>query len=206
MLPMTRHKHTHTGLVTSSLSQLLLTAMLRALAMLMSNVASTLQMIIRRCPAIGTRAMPADLPGETSDTNQEANPVAASDHSSNSHGDLPFRKRAALSGPHSSHCGLADQWLPALRFVAAGMTSEDTFSRRATATGSLLRLSRESGLAQHRDHQLIVPLVPMNVGTQGSPRPLSGPEAAFPRLAHYHSWIPAFAGMSGDESAPILAP
>jgi hypothetical protein len=59
LLPVTRHKHTHTGLVTPSLSQLLLTAMLRALAMLMSNVASTLQMPRRRRPVNATRERPA---------------------------------------------------------------------------------------------------------------------------------------------------
>ena len=80
---MTRHKHTHTGLVTPSLPQRLLTAMLRLFAMLMSNVASTLEMITRRPPVNATRKMPADLPRETSDTHQETEPVAASDQSSN---------------------------------------------------------------------------------------------------------------------------
>jgi hypothetical protein len=79
LLPMTRHKHTHTGLVTPSLPQLLLTAMLRLFAMLASNVASTLQMIARRCLVIGTRAMPAGLPGETSDTQQQETQPAAPD-------------------------------------------------------------------------------------------------------------------------------
>ena len=44
MRPMTRHKHAHTGLVTPQLPQLLLTAVLRMLAMLVLNVASTFQM------------------------------------------------------------------------------------------------------------------------------------------------------------------
>ena len=72
---MTRHKHTHTGLVTPQLPQLLLTAVLHLFAMLASSVRSTLQMIIRRPPVIGTQAMPADLPRETSDTNQEPKAV-----------------------------------------------------------------------------------------------------------------------------------
>ena len=158
-------------------------------------------------PAPGIRSDPARQEAPAGDIHPRPGPPFERTMSEGGPMKKVLAKRGAIRRPHhSSHCGLAAQWLPALRFVAAGMTSEDTFSRRATATGSLLRLSRESGLAQHRDHQLIVPLVPMNVGTQGSPRPLSGPEAAFPRLAHYHSWIPAFAGMSGDESAPILAP
>ena len=77
MAPMTRHKHTHTELVTPSLPQLLLTAMLRVLAMLVSNVASTLQMPRRRRPVNATREMPADLPGETSDTQQQETESAA---------------------------------------------------------------------------------------------------------------------------------
>ena len=71
MLPMTRHKHAHTGLVTPQLPQLLLTAVLRVIAMLVSSVRSTLQMITRRPPANATQAMPADLPRETSDTIKE---------------------------------------------------------------------------------------------------------------------------------------
>jgi hypothetical protein len=77
MLGMTRHKHTHTGLVTPSLPQLLLTAMLHLFAMLVSSVASTLQMTRRRPPVIGTQAMPADLPRETSDTSQQETQPAA---------------------------------------------------------------------------------------------------------------------------------
>jgi len=71
MRPMTRHKHAHTGLVTPQLPQLLLTAVLRAFAMLVSNVAATLQMIRRRGPVIGTQAMPSALPRETHDTSKE---------------------------------------------------------------------------------------------------------------------------------------
>ena len=51
MLPMTRHKHAHTGLVTPQLPQLLLIAVLRLLAMLVSSVSSTLQMTRRRLAA-----------------------------------------------------------------------------------------------------------------------------------------------------------
>ena len=44
MRPMTRRKHTHTGLVTPQLPQLWLTAVLRMVAMLVLNVVSTFQM------------------------------------------------------------------------------------------------------------------------------------------------------------------
>lgn len=54
--------------------------MLRVLVELVRNVVSTLQMLRRRPPVIGTQAMPVDLPGAKSDTNQETNPVAARDN------------------------------------------------------------------------------------------------------------------------------
>ena len=77
---MTRHKHAHTGLVTPQLPQLLLTAVLRAFAMLVLNVASTLQMICRRGPVIGTQAMPSALPQAKTDIqSKETQTVAASD-------------------------------------------------------------------------------------------------------------------------------
>ena len=80
MLPMTRHKHAHTGLVTPQLPQLLLTAVLRVIAMLVSSVASTLQMTRRRLAAeCHSDVTPAGLPRETSDTNQE---TTAAQHSS----------------------------------------------------------------------------------------------------------------------------
>src|SRR5690606_393108 len=77
LLPMTRHKHTHTGLVTPQLPQLWLTAVLRMLAMLVLHVASTLQMICRRDPVIGTQAMPSDVPKAKTATQHKETPPAA---------------------------------------------------------------------------------------------------------------------------------
>ena len=74
---MTRHKHAQTGLVTPQLPQLWLTAVLRMLAMLVLHVASTLQMICRRDPVIGTQAMPTDLPEAKTDTQSKETPPAA---------------------------------------------------------------------------------------------------------------------------------
>jgi len=68
---MTRHKHAQTGLVTPQLPQHWLTAVLRAFAMLVLNVASTLQMIRRRAAVIGTQPTPTDLPQAKTDTHQE---------------------------------------------------------------------------------------------------------------------------------------
>ena len=79
---MTLHKHAHTGLVTPQLPQPLLTAVLRVIAMLVSSVRSTLQMITRRPPVNATQAMPADLPRATSDTSQQAAHPPAAQHRS----------------------------------------------------------------------------------------------------------------------------
>ncbi|RYY98011.1 MAG: hypothetical protein EON61_19680 [Alphaproteobacteria bacterium] len=77
---MTRHKHAHTGLVTPQLPQHWLTAALRVFAMLVLNVASTLQMICRRRPVIGTQAMPSALPKAKTDTlSKEATPAVQPD-------------------------------------------------------------------------------------------------------------------------------
>jgi len=73
---MTRHKHAHTGLVTPQLPQHWLTAALRAFAMLVLHVASTLQMICRRTSVNATRAAPPDLPTAKSDT-QHQEPILA---------------------------------------------------------------------------------------------------------------------------------
>jgi hypothetical protein len=74
---MTRHKNAQTGLGTPQLPQLLLTAVLRAFAMLVLNVASTLQMIRRREPVIGTQPTPTDLPRASTDTQSQETPPAA---------------------------------------------------------------------------------------------------------------------------------
>ncbi|MDP3491468.1 MAG: hypothetical protein Q8R82_00015 [Hyphomonadaceae bacterium] len=68
---MTRHKYAQTGLVIPPLPQLLLTAVLRVFAMLVSNVVSTFQMSFRRLSVIGTRMMPNALPRMTNDTLKE---------------------------------------------------------------------------------------------------------------------------------------
>jgi hypothetical protein len=69
--PMTRHKTAQTGLGTPQPRQLLLTAVLRMLAMLVLNVASTLQMIRRRTSVNATRPAPTVLPQAKTDTHQE---------------------------------------------------------------------------------------------------------------------------------------
>ena len=56
--------------------------MLRVLAMLVLNVAATLQMIRRRGPVIGTQTMPSALPRETHDTLKEQHAVQQDSHTS----------------------------------------------------------------------------------------------------------------------------
>jgi hypothetical protein len=79
MLRMTPAQTRAHGLMTPSLPQLWLTAMLRALVELVQSVVSNFQMPRRRPHVIGTQAMPADLPGAKSGSDQGNNPVAASD-------------------------------------------------------------------------------------------------------------------------------
>jgi len=59
------------GLVIPPLPQLWLTAVLRLAAELVLHVASILRMCFRRDPVIGTQAMPAILPEEKTDTQQQ---------------------------------------------------------------------------------------------------------------------------------------
>ena len=91
---MTRHKHAHTGLVTPQLPQHWLTAALRMLAMLVHNVASTLQMICRRRPVIGTQAMLSALPKAKTDT-QPKETLSAAEYSSPPHSAHPEQRSFA---------------------------------------------------------------------------------------------------------------
>ncbi len=151
-------------------------------AILMSEIASTLQIITRRPPIIGTWEMPAGLPGETSDTQQQETETAVP----SSQPTQALMVSSTRSVRPSNH--------------------EGVLTARAMPTKSFLAPCREFRLAQHRDHQLTVPLVSTNVGTQESPRSLSGLEATIPRKAHHRSWIPIFIGMSGAKPAPNPAP
>ncbi len=77
---MTRHKHAHIGLGTPSPLDHWINAMLRMFAMLVLNVASTLQMIRRREAVNATQPTPTDLPRAATDTqSKETQTVAASD-------------------------------------------------------------------------------------------------------------------------------
>jgi hypothetical protein len=90
---MTRHKHAHTGLVTASPLDHWIDATLRMLAMLVLHVASTLQMICRRRPVIGTQAMPSALPKAKNDTQPKELNLAVQPDSP--HSDHPEQARCA---------------------------------------------------------------------------------------------------------------
>ncbi len=206
MLCMTRHKHAQTGLVTPSLPQLWLTAMLRVLAMLVSSVCSTLQMTRRPDRVNATRATPADLPRAKTDIQQQETHEAAQHRSplalilrdseaivSKDEGvlitvsftrRLSSAKRAAQkSCVAGTHCNstTAYEWFPALRFFAAGMTSIAAIENAQPA----------------RSHQPAPPSL-------RSSRRKSGPRASRAVSAtglRQQPWIPACAGTSGTRPA-----
>jgi hypothetical protein len=106
---MTRHKTAQTGLGTPQPRQLWLTAVLRAFAMLVLNVASTLQMIRRRDAVIGTQPTPAVLPRASTDTQSQETPPAAQHRSpialmvSSTQSVRPSNHEGVLTTPSVSH-------------------------------------------------------------------------------------------------------
>jgi len=170
------------GFGTPSLPQLWLTAALRVLAELMSGVASTLRM----------RWLHLSRDWHTHET--DAAPPA---------GTNDIIQKEALAAPHSS-TQLA-LMVSSTRSVRPS-NHEGVLTSRAIPTKSFSGLSRESRLARHRDYQLNVPLFPAKAGTQGGTRGLLRIEASIPFKTHNRSWIPAFAGMSGDGSVRKSAP
>ena len=180
---MTRHKHAQTGLVIPQLPQQWLTAVLRAFAMLVLNVASTLQMIRRHDRVNATRAMPTVLPRVTSDTIKETQSVAASD-TPIMHPTPACHPGSAKRYPGPIHpVGRTSQWFSALRFAAAGMT-----------------IIAQIGAAQPARPHNPAPL------SLRSSRRKSGPRAS--RVLRIESgllmqsWIPACAGTSGFLNPP----
>ena len=184
---MTRHKHAQTGLVTPQLPQLLLTAVLRAFAMLVHYVASTLQMIRRREAVNATPPAPTALPRVTTDTIKEPQSVAAS--------DTPIMHPTPACHPGSAKrypgpirpVGRTSQWLPALRYATAGMTIIGAIETVQPA----------------RSHNPAPPSLRVR-RFASNPRRKSGPRAS--RVICVtglptQPWIPACAGMTGDSLA-----
>jgi len=165
--PMTRHKHAHTGLVTPQLPQLLLTAALRVLAMLVLHVASTLQMICRRRPVIGTQAMPSDLPKAKTDIqHKETTPAAKQDSPiafilSSTQSVRPSKDEGVLTSASAASChpgnakrypgpthhvGQPAQWFSALRFASAGMTTVGAFRQQTGSVNSVHAFPAKAGI------------------------------------------------------------
>ena len=176
---MTRHKHAQTGLVTPSPLDRWIEATLRAFAMLVHYVASTLQMIRRREVVNATQPTPTVLPRMTNDTIKETQPVAASD-TPIMHPTPACHPGSAQRYPGPIHpVGRTSQWLPALRYATAGMTIIAPFeaaqpARSINPAPPLLRSSRrKSGPRASR-------VMCVQIGLLTQP------------------WIPACAGTSGE--------
>ena len=174
--PMTPAR-THANEVGSpSLPQLWLDALLRLFVELVQNVVATLRLTpLRPLRDWHTETAEMSHPAETTDPTKEP-------HAAQHRSPIALMLSSTQSVRPSKH--------------------ERVLTTRATPTESFSALCREPRLAQHRDCQLTVPLFPAKAGTQGSPRSLSGPEASIPCKTHHRSWIPAFAGMSGDARRP----
>ena len=163
---MTRHKHTHTGLVTPQLPQLWLTAVLRLFAMLVQNVCSTLQMIRRPDRVNATRVPPSVLPRETSDTDQE--PDAARPSS-----PIALMLRSAAKLRVSKH--------------------EGVLTMRATPTTSFSGSSRESRFSQIREYrdQCPAPPTPHPVSFRAKARERRRPGTQGGTHQCRRPWVPA---------------
>ena len=177
-MPMTRHKHAQTGLVTPQLPQQWLTAVLRAFAMLVLNVVSTFQMNRRHARVNATRAMPTVLPRAKTDTQQqEPQSVAASD-TPIVHHTPACHPGSAQRYPGPIHpVRHTSQWFPALRYATAGMTIIVPFESAQPA----------------RSHNPAPPSL-------RSSRRTSGPRASRVICVtglRKQPWIPACAGKSG---------
>ena len=170
---MTRHKHAHTGLETPPLPQHWLTAALRMLAMLVLNVASTLQMICRRRAVIGTQATPTDLPQAKTDTQHQEPNLAVQP-------DSPPKALILRDRMHDVR------------------TAE--LPRAIVSKDERVLPSASHKLAQHREP-------PTNASPSlRSSRRKSGSRAPRVMLAtglRTQPWIPAFAGMSGENLTAI---
>src|ERR1041384_4232697 len=91
LLPMTRHKAPHTGLVSPSPLDLLINALLRSFAMLMSHAASIFRpmRLIRQSAECHSETTPEALPRRASGKLKETNHAAASSHASSSSSATP---------------------------------------------------------------------------------------------------------------------
>ncbi len=178
---MTRHKHAQTGLGTPQLPQQWLIAVLRAFAMLVLNVASTLQMKqLHPKRDWHTPDGEAALSRMTSDTQQqEPQSVAASD-TPIMHPTPACHPGSAKRYPGPIHpVGRTSQWFPALRFAAAGMTT----------------ITPSEGMQHARSDN---PVPPSLRSSRRTPGPRASRVLRIESGLHQQPWLPACAGMSGE--------
>jgi hypothetical protein len=192
---MTRHRHAQTGLVTPQLPQLLLTVVLRVFAMLVSSVASTLRMRLRRPAVNATRQMPQSLPRMKIDKFKEQHAAQHRSSLNSAHGEQrssaarPSNHERVLAAPSPS-VSLAPQaiHLPLLRM------GRQTLLRGIASTafgggGGSPRLRGETEGASQRRHSLRV---------RRKPAPRASRAICVQTGLRQQPWIPACAGTSGD--------
>ena len=211
---MTRHKHAQTGLVTPPLPQLLLTAALRMLAMLVHNVASTLQMTRRRTRVNATRATPTDLPQAKIDT-QPKEPNSAAQHHSPPSSAHPEQRSFAARPSKDERVLTTPSVSLASRTIHLPQCSALMEANRApmpATKGNCLHHSKSGrGGSPHLrgETEGAVPYTP-NPGSGPSVRvpreggdPDSSPESTrnAHKIASRRLWIPAFAGDAAVEPA-----
>ena len=179
---MTRHKHAHIGLGTPSPLDHWINAMLRMFAMLVLNVASTLQMIRRREAVNATQPTPTDLPQAKTDTqSKETQTVAPSD---------PAQPRA-----HTTTCHPGN----AKRYPGPIVRARHTIngSRRSLRSAGMTTIGETEAEQHARSHNNAPPSL-------RSSRRKSGPRASRVMCVqglHQQPCTPAYTRTSGTRSA-----
>jgi hypothetical protein len=191
---MTRHKHAQTGLVIPSPLDRWINATLRVFAMLLSNVASTLQMICRRGRVNATRATPTALPQAKTDTHQE--PHAAQQSSQIA---LILRSAAKLRVSKDESVLTACHPGNAKRYPGPIVRARHAINgSRVSLRSPGMTTVGASETAQHAR-----PINQAHLSLRSSRRKL-GPRAAWVicvKGLHTQPCIPAFAGTSGTRPA-----
>ena len=192
---MTRHKHAQTGLVTPQLPQLLLTAVLRMLAMLVHHVTSTLQMIRRREPVNATQPMPTDLPQAKTDTQPKETNAVPHDSPialilSSTRSVRPSKDEGVLTACHPGN---------AKRYPGPIVRARHTIngSRRSLRSAGMTTIGETEAEQHARSHNNAPPSL-------RSSRRKSGPRASRVMCVqglHQQPCTPAYTRTSGTRSA-----
>ena len=179
------------------LPQPLLIAVLRVLAMLVLNVASTFQMFARRPDVNATRQMPVALPRMKTDTLKEQHAVQQDSSLNSAHGEQrsfaarPSNHERVLTAPSPS-VSLATQaiHLPLLR---RWRTERGMSSTAERGRGGSPRLRGETEGASHTHLSLR--------SSRQTPGSRASREICIQPGPHQQAWPPACARMSGSRAA-----